>query len=439
MTQTESKPLVVDFIPGFDEDRFSGMDTSSEPAVLQAKREEGFNDYRALPSPTNRTEEWRRTDPALFPFAEMERLPQVKSVPEMPEGEWDRHLDVVVSVDHGSMAIADRSGVLADGRIHVMSLADAAERHPELVRDHLQGRALPSKTGKFEALNDAFWNAGLCVHIPEGVELPKGVLIRCSIEADRSVFIPRLLVVAGKRSRATIAEHLVSPDAISMMAVMEKELYVGEAANLQMITLQEWGLNSCQIANDWALVERDARINWFMLNFGSRLGKMRFGSDVAGPGAAADLDGIFCLNGEQHMDQKTLQIHSSADTYSRLLYKGAVRDRAYSVYQGLIIARRDAVRVDAYQTNNNLVLNKGARADSIPGLEIDADDLKCSHGSTHGNIDPEQLYYLRARGISEAEARKILILGFYDEVVERIPLDFIREHVRRKIDRKLEG
>ncbi len=439
MTGIQTQQADADFIPGFDEEQFTGMKAGNEPRLLQAKREEAFNDYRLIKAPTNKTEEWRRTDPALFPFDGMKRLPVAELVDDMPEGEWDANFDVVVSIDSRHMTVMDRTGVLSEGLVDVSTLAGAAERHPDMIREYLQGRALPSNTGKFEALNDAFWNAGVFIHIPDDVELPKGILIRCSIDEDKSIFMPRLLVVAGKRSRATVAEHLTSPDNVTMTAVLEKEFYVAESANLKAVTLQEWGLNSYEISNDWALVERDANISWFMLNFGSRLGKKRFGSDVSGPGSAADLDGVFCLSGEQHLDQKTLQIHSSADTYSRLLYKGAVKDKAHSVYQGLIIARRDAVKVDAYQTNNNLILDRGARADSIPGLEIDADDLKCSHGSTHGNLDPDQLYYLRARGISEAEARRMLIMAFYDEVIGRIPYEFMRDRVHENITQKLGG
>jgi Fe-S cluster assembly protein SufD len=204
-----------------------------------------------------------------------------------------------------------------------------------------------------------------------------------------------------------------------------------------MITLQEWGANTFHIANDWARVDREGKIDWITLNFGSRLSRMSFGSDAVGEGASAELDGLYFATGDQHFDQITLQVHSSPHTTSNLLYKGAVKGKARSVYQGMIIAREGADGVDAYQKNNNLVLSDGARADSLPGLQIDTDDLKCSHGSTIGNLDADQLFYLRSRGLDENEARRTLIEGFCEEITGRIPYEFVRESVSRDIDVRL--
>lgn len=439
MTTTDlqmEKP--VDTLPGFDEAQFSSVLEEGMSPVLAAKREEAFKSYLQIASPKRTDEEWRRTDPTLFPLNDVTRLPALKPVRELPESAWDKEFDVVVAVQDDAFAIMHRNDTAEKLGITVLSLADAAEQKPELVDEYLQGRAVPAESGKYEAFNDAFWNFGLFVHIPEGVEWEKGLLIRYRMEKEDSLLLPRFVAVAGKHSRATVAEHLESPDAIRFMAVPQRELYVDQEANFKLVSLQEWGLNSYQIANDWGLVQRDANLNWITLNFGTALSKMKFGSDVAGPGSAADMDGIFFAAGEQHMDQRTLQIHSSPDTYSRLLYKGAVKDTGRSVYQGLIIARPGAIRVDAYQTNNNIVLNEGARADSIPGLLIDADDLKCSHGSTTGNLDPEQLFYLRSRGINEHDARQALIMGFFEEVVARIPQEFIRDIVHKNIEEKME-
>lgn len=427
-----------DTLPGFDEELFASVLTQGEPAILTAKREEAFRKYLTIPSPKRTDEEWRRTDPALFPLGDMRRLPMLKQVDEHPESPWDAEFDVVVSVRPDSFAIMHRNDTAKKLGVTVLSLADAAEKRPDLVDEYLRGRAVPAESAKYEAFNDAFWNFGLFVHVPDKIEWDRGLLVRYAMDSADSLLIPRFVAVAGKHSRAVAAEHLESPDAIRFMAVPQRELYVDEDANFKLVSLQEWGLNSYQISNDWGLVQRDANLNWLTLNFGAARSKMKFGSDVAGPGSAADMDGIFFAAGEQHMDQRTLQIHSSADTYSRLLYKGAVKDTGRSVYQGLIIARPGAIRVDAYQTNNNLVLNEGARADSIPGLLIDADDLKCSHGSTTGNLDPEQLFYLRSRGLNEDDARRALIMGFFEEVVDRIPQEFIRNIVHKNIESKME-
>lgn len=438
MTEAAVMENLVDTLPGMDDQLFASVQEPGGTGLLAQKREQAFAAYQSIRAPVRTDEEWRRTDPTLFPIGEMNRLPTLQPVEQLPEHPWDEAFDVVVAVQANGYAIRHRNETARDLGISVLSLADAAVQKPELVEEYLHGNAMQDAAGKYEALNDAFWNFGLLIHIPERVVWEKGMLIRYAMTENQSLLIPRVVVVAGQGSRAVVTERMESPDSVHFMAVSTRELYVDEAANLKWISLQEWGLNSYQVSNDWGIAQRDASLNWITLNFGSARSKMKFGGNMAGPGSAADMDGIFFCTGEQHMDQRTLQIHASPDTYSRLLYKGAVKDTGRSVYQGLIIAKPGAIRVDAYQTNNNLVLDDGARADSIPGLLIDADDLKCSHGSTIGNLDAEQLFYLRTRGLSEEQARRVLVRGFFVEIVDRIPQEFIRDTVYELIEKKME-
>lgn len=429
----------AELVPGFDAAAFGRLETAGEPAILAESRRAAFDAYTSIPMPTRKVEEWRRTDLTAFPFAGSQRLAQIVLSRELPGSDWDSLFDVVVTVRDGSYSIRDMTDALGSERVFVLPLDQAATRFPDAVRRHLQEHGGVGGMAKFEALNEAFWNFGLFIYIPDGVTLPNGVLLRYSQARDRGIFIPRVIVTAGEESKATVAEHFASPDGVPMMSVSTKKAYVERAGQLRMVTLQAWGGKTHHLASDWAEVERDARLEWTTVNLGGRASKMNFGSDVAGEGASAELSGLFFGGGRQHLDQKTLQVHSSPGTYSNLLYKGAVKDEAYSVYQGLIVARPGAVRVDAYQKNNNLVLNDGARADSLPGLEIDADDLKCSHGSTIGNIDEEQLFYLRSRGLDKNEARRVLIRGFFEEVAARIPYEPMRDEVRRLIDAKLDA
>lgn len=438
MSVIELEPTLQESIPGFDEATFSRQTVSGESPVLRAKREAALQAYLTLPTPTPYTEEWRKTSPDLFPFASLKVRPQVQSAP-VESHPWDEHFDVVVAVKDQAMTIEDRSGLLADGTIKVMTLHDAAEQCADLLEEHLQGSALPADTDKFTALNGAFWNVGLFVHIPAGYSLEKGILFRVEQTADASVFVPRVVVVAEARSDASLVEWYTSPDALAMASINAKEVYLGEGSRFRYLTLQEWGDAAFQIENNMAVVQRDAQVDWITLNLGTRISKLQLGSDVAGPGSSAELDGVFFARGDQHIDQTTLQIHSSPDTYSRLLYKGAVKDQGHSVYRGIIQAKPGAIKVDAYQTNNNLVLSDGAIADTIPGLLIDADDLKCSHGATIGNLQEEQVFYLRARGIPDHDARKMLILGFYDEILDRIAYSFIRDKVHAVLEERLDA
>jgi Fe-S cluster assembly protein SufD len=216
-----------------------------------------------------------------------------------------------------------------------------------------------------------------------------------------------------------------------------REFYVEQAAHIKCITLQEWGDTAINIGEDWARVKKDATVDIVTMTLGSKVSKNSVGCDVCERNSNAYLGGLYFANEKQHFDQMTLQMHSSPDTYSNMMYKGAAKDEGYSVYQGVIRATHGSIGVDAYQTNNNLILNKGARADSMPSLIINADELACSHGATMGNLDPEQIYYLRSRGIGEALARQMLVVGFFEEIVKRVPNEAIQERLHELIEENL--
>jgi Fe-S cluster assembly protein SufD len=424
-------------LPGFDETLLARIGGAAEPALLQEKRAAAFAQYRELPMPQVRDEEWRRTDPALFPFDRFAPSPRLTPVPRaLAASPWDEEFDVVVCVSDDGFSIHDRTGLLNSGSLVVLSLADAATRHPALVERYLQGAARVKAPRKFSALGDAFWTFGLFIHVAPRVVVPNGVLIRYQHRAAGKAVLPHLVAAVSDEAQLTIAEYYESPADAELLAVSTRELYAGRNATLRAASLQEWGARTYHIGEDWVRAERDARVEWVTLLLGGQVSKMMVSCDVHEPNAQAYLSGLFFANDNQHVDQRTLQLHSAPHTYSNLLYKGAVKDQGHSVYQGIIDAAPGAIKVDAYQMNKNLILNEGARADSLPGLEIDADDLKCSHGATMGNLDESQMFYLRSRGLPEAEARRLLVMAFFEEVIERVPHEFMRERVREDVRRK---
>lgn len=422
----------------FTADLFAECFTSG-PALIRAKREAAFKVYESMPAPTGFSEDWRRTHPDLFPFETFSPLPlfAAQSQAQGGEGPQDDLYDAVVSISDAGYHIDDRSGLIAEGKLMIRGLAEAAEACPEEIERLLQSEALPVDTGKFEALNAAFWNLGLFIQVPDGVEIQRGVLIRHDYACECQALVYRMLVSVGKCAVLSLTEEFKSPNGHSFLVIADKEMHLAEGSRLKTVTVKGWGDETYLLGNDMARVGRDAQVDQINLNFGGKVAKMKFGSDLAGPNSAAELDGLFFTCGKQHVDQTTWQVHSSPDTYSRLLYKGVVKDDSQSVYQGIIKAKPGAIRVDAYQTNNNIVLNDGARAHTIPGLLIDADDLKCSHGATIGNLDEEQVFYLRARGIPDAEARRLVMLGFFEEVIERIPQEYVREEVHEWVRQRM--
>ncbi len=408
-----------EFVPGFD------------AALPGDGRTEAFAEYAVMPMPKKTDEEWRRTDPSVFPFSVCRRAPDLRLASNGAGEEWADEFDVVVSVRDGEFSIRDVSGALKASKARVAPLGPA------------DGGAIPDRLAplrtKFSLLNAAFWNFGLLIHVPKGVRLPRGICMHYRAGASGSILLPRVRVMAEELSEFTLVEHFESPDDAALVSVGVRETHLGPAANVRLVSLQEWGGNTHHISNEWTWLDRDARIDWLSLNFGARVSKVRLGGEIGGPGASAEMGGLYFGSGEQHYDQSTVQVHSAPHTQSNLLYKGAVMDRAYSIYRGMIEAKPGAQKIDAYQNNNNLVLSDGARADSIPGLEIEADDLRCTHGATVGHLDPEQLFYLRSRGLDETGARQMIISGFFEQIIHRLPYGFLQERVRRKVEEKMGG
>lgn len=434
MTATLTSQTAPDFLPGLDESAFTRASVAGEPPLLRAKREEAFAAYARTPAPTNRDEEWRRTDPALFPFGDFAPLPALAPSVDYAAELIDSEFDVTVTVTAQGFSIGRRN---PNANVVVLPLAEAAVSHADLVATYLQGPALPEQPRKFTSLVDAFWNFGLLILAPRGAQIEHGVLVRYDISTAGKMILPRLLVIAEEGSSLKVAEYYRSRADAAVLSVSSREMYAGENAALKIAALQEWGDTSLHIGEDWSRVERDGKIDWVTLALGSRVSKHMCCCDVRAPNANAFMSGLYFASGDQHIDQRTLQKHSSHHTYSNLLYKGAVKDNAHSVYQGIIAAGRGAIKVDAYQMNKNLVLSPNARADSLPGLEIDADDLKCSHGSTVGTLDPEQLFYLMSRGLSRAGARQMLVNAFFEEVTAKVPWGFMQDRIRHHVAAKM--
>ena len=422
-------------LPGFDE---ATLETArkGEHALLQAKRITAYESYAKIPNPEAFHEEYRRMDPALFKFAEFKRLELPQEAIDYVPSEEDEHYDLILSVGPEGYAVSDRAGVLDHDAVSIMTLQEAAQTHTTLVEQSLGTALVSEEQRKLFDLNAAFWNVGFFIHVAAKTELEGGILIRYHNDQPGTALLPRLLVVAETQARFAIAEQFTSPDGVPTLCVSGREFHLDAAADVKLVSLQGWGDEGIHIGEDWAKVKRDAQVNLFSMTLGGKTSKMTVGCDVCEPNANAYLGGVFFADRDQHFDQRTLQFHSAPDTYSNMLYKGAVKDKGYSVYQGIIRALKNCVGVDSYQTNNNLVLDPTARADSIPGLIIDADELACSHGATFGNLDQEQLYYLRSRGIPEGEARRMLVLGFFDEVIDRIPFENLQDHLHDVIARK---
>jgi Fe-S cluster assembly protein SufD len=337
-----------------------------------------------------------------------------------------------LDLDGYSEAVARVDGLEAPDGAIVMPLSEAASRHPEVVRDRL-GEIVPAND-IFTARNESRWRDGVLVYVPDGVRLAEPLRLTVA-GADGEEIEWRALVVVGEDAEAEVWERYESDGETLFNGVVE--LAVADRANLRYVCEQELSESSWVFATQRAEVGRDASLDWVALGFGSARGKVRMETKLAGRGASARVTGAYAGQGVQHLDYDTTQEHAGEDTTSDLAFRGVLAERATAVWRGMIRVDPGAQRTDAFQESRNLLLSTDAHADAIPGLEIEADDVRCTHAAAVAQVDPEQLYYLRAHGLDQAEAKSLVVEGFLQELVERAKEGPIREALAGELERRL--
>jgi len=381
-----------------------------EPDWLRERREAALSAFERLPAPSKTDEEWRRTDVSKLDPDQFSKL---------------EHLD-------GQKLVL--ASALPDGVI-LMPLRQAAERYRELIEPRLFS-LVHSDRDRFAALHAAFFTGGTFLYVPDGVVIDKPIIGQhFSHEAGTSV-LPHTLVIAGQNSKFDYLDEYIAEHADEAgYRSGSTEIFVGDGAQVGYVAVQKWGRNVWHFADQRAELSRNSTLRLFNVTLGGKFSKARVEASLAGEGANAELKALYLASGEQFFDFHTLQDHRVGNTRSDLLFKGALQDVARTVYAGLIRIEKHAARSDAYQANRNLVLSDKAKATSIPMLEIDNNDVRCTHGATVGPVDPEHLFYLRSRGIPELTAKRMLIQGFFGDVLDRIPF----AHARAVVEAELES
>jgi Fe-S cluster assembly protein SufD len=306
----------------------------------------------------------------------------------------------------------------------------------------LLGTCSDASPDAFTALHDAFLAGGAYVKVPRGVVVEQPIVVLHWSEGDGLASFPHTLVVAEDGAQVTVFDRYGSADTkaggVGHLVDAVVELVVGDNAHVRYLSVQEQGPHTWQVALQRAHLGRDASLKSSVVALGGSYARLRSESLLAGSGAESDLTAVYFGDGHQMLDFRTLQDHDAPNTRSDLLFKGAVEDTAQSVYSGLIRIRPEAQKSVAFQTNRNLVLTEGADARSVPNLEIEADDVKCSHASTVGPVDDDQLYYLATRGVPPEEAERLIVLGFFDDVFDRLPVPSLVAPLRRSVVEKIE-
>jgi Fe-S cluster assembly protein SufD len=345
----------------------------------------------------------------------------------------------LVVVRNGRVVHHSLDAALESKGVRVCGLATCEES--ELAG--LLGVTSDASPDAFTVLHDAFLAGGAYIHVPEGVVVDRPIVVLHWSEHDGCATFPHTLVVAEPNAEVTVFDRFGSPpDAtlatVGLLVDAVVELVVRDNAHVRYVSVQEHGPRTWQIALQRAHLGRDASLRSAAVALGGDYARLRSESRLEGEGADSDLMAVYFGDGTQMLDFRTLQDHAAPRTRSNLLFKGAVEDHAQSVYSGLVRIRKDAQRSDARQANRNLVLTEGAEAKSVPNLEIEADDVRCSHASAVGPIDEEQLYYLASRGVPPEEAERLIVLGFFDDVFEQLPLRSLVAPLRRSVIEKIE-
>jgi Fe-S cluster assembly protein SufD len=379
--------------------------TATEPDWLTKRRREGASLSQELALPTHKDRGWEFTDLTGLDLDAFE--PVRASVEGLP-------------ATNGA------------GGPAVLGLAEGIERFGDVVRERLGG--LVPAADPFVARNEARWTDGVLIYLPRGSRLDEPV--RLDVRAPEGGLDWRALVVLEQGAEAEVWERYSSEGEALFNGVVE--LVLGDGANLRYVCEQQLSERSWVFATQRAEVGRDASLEWVALGFGSARGKVRMETKLAGRGSSAKVTGAYAGAGSQHLDYDTTQEHAAPDTTSDLAFRGVLADRATAVWRGMIRVDPGAQRTDAYQESRNLLLSTAAHADAIPGLEIEADDVRCTHAAAIAQVDPEQLYYLRSHGLAEPEAQRLVIEGFLQELVERAREGPIRDALRDELGTRLE-
>ncbi len=412
-----------------------------EPAWMLEFRLKAWELYANTPMPTTQDDAWRRTNLRRLKLDEigpsLNGEGDASSVPAYMAQQLteDKAGGLLVQVD-GKTTNYEISDELKAQGVIFCDMSTAVREHGDLVKAHFMNEAVPVTDGKFAALHGAFWRGGVFLYVPKNVQA--SAPLHSALWSTAGKTFTHTLVVIERGAEAIFIDEYGSAggdgQALHNGVI---ELLVRDAGNLTYAALQDFGSNMWQISHERGRVGRDAKLDWVTSVMGTRTTKAFQTVELDDRGGWARMSGIFFGSQRQHFDLDTQQNHNAADTTSDLLYKGALRDKSRSVWQGMIKALPDSQRIDGFQANRNLMLDKDARADSIPGLEIQADDVRCTHASTIGKLDDEEIFYLMSRGIPKHTAVQMVVQGFFDPIMQRIPFEGVRDRIFGRILEKV--
>ena len=413
---------------------------TTAPGWFKELQTRAWAEYQNEPLPERTNELWRFSSVKCLALNDYLPAPDFSSDPSLvtlqrnypePAGRLVFANDALVSAELFDSALK-KSGVI------FTPLSDALEKHSDLLREHFMAQPAKLGSAKFAALHKALVRAGTFLWVPRNIEIRAPFEVFHLVEGDCATVYPHTLIIADDQSKVTFVEHFVSLDSTHRgFACGVNDLVLKPGSKLTYVSVQEWSRNFISVQVNSTIAARDSEAVNLALNFGGRYSRLESVSRMVDRGARSDMLAITVARADQEFDQRTLQDHLKPDTTSDLLYKNVLSDQARTVFSGLIKVEPGAHRTDAYQKVRNLLLSDDAEANSMPGLEILADDVRCTHGATSGQIEPEELFYLKSRGIDDLAAKQLIARGFLNEVVARLPEAELSQYLQKQIENRL--
>ena len=412
-----------------------------EPAWMLDFRLNAWQTFESLPWPKPTDEDWRRT--RLTGFKLENYTPFATNCGTVARHELSPHmLDELDELESSASLIYSDGGLLfreenedlgAQGVIFT-DLQTAVKDYPALVRRYFMTEAVKPDVNKFTALHAALWDTGSFIYVPRNTKV--SLLLQTILNQGEGVGgYHHTLLVAEEGAEVTVVDDLLGAKNAFQASVVE--LIINDNAQVRFMNLQDFDHTTWNFLTSRAVMGKDSDLRWIQVSWGSRLTKAFLDLDMQGEGAHGELLGLYFTSQRQHIDHQTLQLHRVPNCFSDLLFNGALKDRGRSVYMGIIKVLPDAQKTDAFQRNGNLILDGRARADSIPGLEIEADDVRCTHAATAAQVEDEYLFYLMARGLNRTQAERMIVQGFFQGVLDRVPVEAVAHKLEKAISRKI--
>jgi Fe-S cluster assembly protein SufD len=436
-----SPSTAANAVGSFTADAFAAHLASefAAPAWWLERKRAAYEKFAALPLPKRTDEMWRFSsvgDLTLEGFSVGRLVPNAPFASPLA-------LPAAATLTFANNSLAESTALPADlaaKGVIVTSLSQALKHHADLLKSHFMAQPQRLGSEKFAALHTAFVSDGAFIYVPKNVEISAPIIVQHLVAGENTAVFPHTLVVAEQNAKVTVVDFFSSElSALNgqphphQLAIGANDLYAEHGAQLTYVAAQAWSREALSFQLNSTVVRRDARVQSLNLHLGGRQARHESLSQLQAPGAFSEMLALTVADGTQEFDQRTLQIHQAPNTKSDLLYKNALRDKCRTIFSGLIIVDPDAQKTDAYQSNRNLMLSDDAEANSLPGLEIQANDVRCTHGATSSRIDAEQEFYLQSRGIAKAAADELLTFGFFEEVLARLENDTIHDALRTLI------